>query len=41
MKRTLSFLLTLAMVFAAGLSCAEAVTVRPLDITPDSYDLDN
>lgn len=41
MKRTLSILLTLALVLATGLSCAETGTIRPLEITPDSYDLDN
>ena len=41
MKRTLSILLALAMVLATGLSCAEAGTVRPLEITSDSYDPDN
>ena len=42
MKRTLSILLILALVLAAGLSFAEAgAAIRPLEITPDSYDLNN
>ena len=41
MKKTLSILLTLALVLAAGLSFAKADTVRPLEITQDSYDPDN
>lgn len=41
MKRFLSILLALALSLAAGLSLAKADTVRPLEITEDSYDLDN
>ena len=38
MKKTRFVLFMLALVLAAGLSLAEPVTVRPLEITPDSYD---
>ena len=41
MKRTLSILLTLALILSASLSSAEAETIRPLEITPDTYDPDN
>ena len=41
MKKVLSFLVAAALVLAAGLSLAEAKTVRPLPLTPDTYDLDN
>lgn len=41
MKRSLSILLMLVLFLAAGLSPAEAETIRPLEITPDSYDLNN
>ena len=41
MRRSLSILLMLALSLAVGLSLAEAGTIRPLDITQDSYDLDN
>lgn len=41
MKRTLSILLTLALFLTGGLSSALADTVRPLEITEDSYDLAN
>ena len=41
MKKSLAILLVLALCLTAGLSLAETETVRPLEITPDSYDLDN
>ncbi len=41
MKKALPFLLTLALIFMAGLSPAAADAVRPLEITQESYDLDN
>ena len=41
MRKTLSILLTLALILAAGLSLAETDTVRPLTINQDSYDPDN
>ena len=41
MKRFLSVLLTLALVLAAGLALAETAAVRQLEITQESYDLDN
>ena len=41
MKKSLFILLTLALILSAGFSPAEAETVRPLEITQDSYDLSN
>ena len=41
LKKALSFLFMLALILAAGLSLAEAGTVRPLEIAQDSYDPDN
>ena len=41
MKKSLPILLALALVLTACLSLAEAITVRPLEITQDSYDPDN
>ncbi len=41
MKKFLFILLTLAMVFSAGFSNAEAGAVRRLELTQGSYDLDN
>ena len=41
MKKALSLLLAVILVSAAGLSLAEAKHVRPLELTPDSYDLNN
>lgn len=41
MKKALSLLLTLSLLLASALSFAEPVHVRPLEITEDSYDLDN
>ncbi len=41
MKRALSVLVAVILVSAAGLSLAEAKHVRPLELSPDSYDLNN
>ncbi|MBR3429472.1 MAG: hypothetical protein IKG87_05170 [Clostridia bacterium] len=41
MKKTLSFLFAVILTAVATLSLAEAKHVRPLDLTSDSYDLNN
>ena len=41
MKKILSILSVLALILTAGFSCAEAKHVGPLELTPESYDLDN
>ena len=41
MKKALSVLFAVILVSAAGLSLAEAKHVRPLELSPDSYDLNN
>ena len=41
MKKALSILLALALVLVVSLSFAEPAHIRPLEITPDSYDLNN
>lgn len=41
MKKALSILLILALFLPAGLSLAETAAVRPLELTQDSYDLNN
>ena len=41
MKRALSVLFAVILVSASGLSVAEAKHVRPLELSPDSYDLNN
>lgn len=41
MKKALSILLAVLLVSSAGFSCAETKHVRPLELTPDSYDLNN
>ena len=41
MKKALSILLAVILVSAVSLSFAEATHIRPLEFTPDSYDLNN
>jgi len=41
MKNILSILLILVLILSAGLSCAETKHIGPLELTPESYDLDN
>ncbi len=41
MKKALTFLFTVVLIFIADLSLADAKHVRPLELTSDSYDLDN
>ena len=41
MKRALSILLAVILVSAASLSLGETKHVRPLELSPDSYDLNN
>lgn len=41
MKKILSVLFILALILTAGLSLAEAKHIGPLELTADSYDLDN
>ena len=41
MKKALSVLFAVILVSAAGLSLADAKHVRPLELSPDSYDLNN
>ena len=41
MKRALAVLFAVILVSASGLSAAEAKHVRPLELSPDSYDLNN
>ena len=41
MKRALAVLFAVILVSVSGLSAAEAKHVRPLELSPDSYDLNN
>ena len=41
MKKALSLLFTVILISVVTLSFAEAKHIRPLDLTPDSYDLNN
>jgi len=41
MKKNLSILSVLALILTIGLSLAEAKHIVPLELTPESYDLDN